>query len=228
MRHSAKKSFDPYVFLRALGATVAVASAPLAAHAGEIVTFDWVPFTSSGTETTPSGSITLDLTSPSATPSVGGSSFSQSYGSSATWAAALTGFSFTASDGHTIGLANVGSIVPGTGFGNTWAASADVAAPFVPSATGNFLIDDFTLSGSESGMTFMLQFGVGNSPGTTTEPGLANNSLTPSDGSANTDFGYWELAKVTPVPLPAGLPLLVGGLGLFSTVLRRKRSLTPA
>ncbi len=228
MQQSTKKPSGDHVFVRTLALAVLVSAAPLVAHA-EIVTFDWVPFASSGTATTPSGFITLDLTSPSATPSVGGNSFSQSYGSSATWMAALTGFSFTASDGLTIGLPNVTSATAGVGFGDQWAASADVSAPFVPSSVGNFLINDFTLSGSEAGMSFMLQFGVGNSPGTTTEPGLANNSFTPSGEAANVDSGYWKLANVSAVPLPAALPLVVSGLGLLSTtLLRRKRPLTPA
>lgn len=192
MQHRTRKSAVKFILVRLIAVAVVVAFVPLAAYADEIVTFDWVAYASSGTAATPHGFITLDLTSPSATPSVGGSSFNQSYGTSAEWMAALTGFSFTASDGYTIGLTNVTSETAGVGFGNTWAASADVSAPFVPSSVGNFLINDFTLSGSETGMTFMLQFGLGNSPGTTTQPGLANNSLTPSGGAANADYGYWN------------------------------------
>jgi hypothetical protein len=226
MRHSATLRG---AYLGAAAAFLAIASVPMAAHADELVTFDWVNSSSQGTVTTaPKGFITLDLSNPSVTPTVGGSSFNQAYTSTATWQAALSAFSFTSSDGHTVTKSNVSSITPGTGFGTTWEASSDVAAPFVPTAVGNFLITDFTLAGSAAGMGFTLSFGVGNSPGTMNTPGLSNNSFTPSNGGGNMDSGYWELASVTPVPLPAALPLLVGGLGFIGAALRRKRSLSAA
>jgi hypothetical protein len=47
---------------------------------------------------------------------------------------------------------------------------------------------------------------------------------------AVTDGGYWELVSVstTPVPLPAALPLLLGGMGLLTRFGRRRVSLLAA
>lgn len=43
-------------------------------------------------------------------------------------------------------------------------------------------------------------------------------------GSPRTDFAVAVLGEVTSVPLPAGLPLLVGGLAALGLVARRKRA----
>jgi hypothetical protein len=47
---------------------------------------------------------------------------------------------------------------------------------------------------------------------------------------AVTDGGYWELVSVsaTPVPVPAALPLLLGGVGLLTRFGRRRVALACA
>ncbi len=199
---------------------------PLTAQASEIqATFDWVNGDYAGSYTpatvVPSGSITLDLNLASV-PAVGGASFTTStYSSDAAWEAAIAAFSFTASNGQTYTLQNITSITapdqmtsqPGA---LVWNDSNDVTPQF-SSSMGNYLVPSFILANS----TETLSFNTGAS--TLTTVGLSTNSVA---STSVYDVGYWELASATPlapVPLPAGLPLLLGGLCLVGWCARPRQ-----
>ena len=228
---------------RLLAAVVVAAALPIAAHASEVVTFDWVPITENPTTgyTTPSGTLTLTLSSwalggPTTPPNYG-----PYYASGTATTADITAFSYTAGDGQTTSLSNVTTrSVTST----IWATSgfdlpaSGAQAPSAPTA-GYYLVSAFTISGTTNqGAHFMIgnaagtagaiygdgihASGIGN--GTNTFNATTSSPVIP----AVADGGYWELSSMTAVPLPAGLPLLLGGLGLVGLFVRRKSSLPAA
>jgi hypothetical protein len=184
---------------------------PLAVQASEVATFDWVSISenpSSVQTVTPSGTLQLTLSSfaltgTSTPPNFGTSNLTSKAVSSATWVTS-------------------GMDTPATG----------AQAPSAPSA-GYYLVSGFSLSGTTSqGSNFMIANGAGTA-GATYANGIGNGDNTfqaTATLPAVTDGGYWELVSVsaTPVPLPAALPLLLGGMGLLTRFGRRRVSLQVA
>jgi hypothetical protein len=216
-----------------VAAALAVSTLPAAAHADEILTFAWVPADFAGSSVpgtvTPSGSIVVDLTTPAGTltgaPGVGAATgFSQSYSGTAAqqttaWKEALVGFMYTDSAGMLFNLSSITSITPPTPL--AWSDTNDVTPQFGASA-GNYLLPSFILANT----TQTLSVNVGAS--TPTVVGLSANSVSSTGVS---DRGYWELQSVqnaSPVPLPAGLGLLMSGFGLLGGLLRRRQGAVAA
>jgi hypothetical protein len=214
-----------------LVAIVAVAGAlPVAAQGSVVATFDWVSGTNTAENpitaqtTAPSGTLALLLSSFALTPYTGtnpnlGPSY---YTSGSATPATIAGFSYTAGNGLT---ANQSNLATTTLAATIWATSA-TDTPFGASSAGDYLVSAFSISGTTpQGSPFKIANAAG------TADANYQNGVGNGDNSFNaagsipaiTDGGYWKLASVTPVPLPAALPLLVcgfGGLGVFSR--RRK------
>jgi hypothetical protein len=106
-----------------------------------------------------------------------------------------------------------------------------IADPTVEVSVGNFLID--TMMGTVSGDVFGLATGVTfftfGTPGAGGIPLLISSDLAGALASifsapdlTGAEFGLASTMP-TPVPLPAGLPLLLAALGGFA-VMRRKRA----
>lgn len=206
---------------------------PLAAHASE-VTFDWVPIVedpSSAQTTTASGSITFDLsswamTNPNDPPNLG-----PYYTSGSAISATITAFSFTSADGQTADLADLSTTTIGS---MLWATSAidtpatGAQAPSAPTA-GYYLVTPFVVTGDAAGDT---PFKIANNTGVagaTYDNGVPNGDVNfNADGSipAVENGGYWELVSASPVPLPGGLPLLLGGLALLGWATRRRATVS--
>ncbi len=210
---------------RALAIAAATIIAPVAAHATVIATFDWVPVSENPTSaptTTASGVLTLTLPSltlggPSTPPNLG------QYYSSGTNAttAEITGLTYTDAEGLSINLSEVTteSLRSTT---TPWVTSGlDTPAGATP---GYYLVSGFNLSGTTSqGSPFMIANNIGTA-GALFANGVGNDSNTFNATSSNvaiTDNGYWQLETVTPVPLPPGLTLLLGGLGVMAWSMRR-------
>lgn len=218
---------------RALALAATAALLPLAASAEEIVTFDWVPTsenpTSSAT-TTASGTLTLTLSSWTSAGASNPPNFGPYYTSGANQATAdITGLTFTSANGLTVNLSNVTTrTVTGveTGSPAPWETSGELT-PSGASSEGYYLVSGFTLSGTTAlGSPFMIANNLG-TPGATYINGVPNADNTfNAVGSYGeiADGGYWEFAGATSVPLPAGLPLLLGGAGLLAWLLRRSDS----
>ena len=173
------------------------------AEASTLATFDWVDASGS------TGSGTLAISLPGAVTSpqfnIGGASFSQ-----------VTDFDYTFSSGLTVSLAELTS--------NTFNPT--------PASWTTTTITSTTVGGSAVGDTDLTTgfiFGGANnlkiaeSQGTLFNIQVANNLINPASGGVSNDFGYWKLESLTPVPVPAALPLLLSGLGLIR-VTRRRRS----
>lgn len=83
------------------------------------------------------------------------------------------------------------------------------------------------LAGSVTGPSATTSVGVWTLISELFEIGADNTLVTiafGATGSANTLGGFLDNIKITPVPLPAGLPLFIGGLGLMGWLgWRRKR-----
>jgi hypothetical protein len=217
-------------------AALAVSLAAPAAHASNletVVTFDWVSTsytTADAHPVTPSGSLTLTLP---------GTITTQTFDTGNLGAAAIsdiTAFTYTFSDGLSVGLSDLTSPVsPATGkitvSSDTWESSDTVSPAGGP--TGIYLISGFNFSGKKTfppPSSGLAPFQIANTAGLPTNVALDSNTLTPqaSQGSASTDAGYWELASFTEestVPLPRGLPLLLTGLVALGLLLRRPGSL---
>jgi hypothetical protein len=212
---------------RWLAVAALLAGLPLAAHASVIATFDWVPKDynpASADQDAATGTLELTL----ATFTETGTGTSAFYTSGSVDAATVTSLSYTAGDGQTVNVSNL-SLTSSTG----WATSAS-ATPAAGTATpaptlGNYLVTGFSFAGTTSqGGAYMFANTAGGVPGTTLATGIPNgdNNFGAASSGGTTyasiaDGGYWQLESVTPVPLPAGLPLLLGGLGLCLWASRR-------
>ena len=230
-------------------AAVMAATLPVAANASTVVDFTWVPISENPTTgftnpanptspyTTPHGTLVLTLPSftlggPSAPPNLGPYYSSGTAGTTAE----ITAFSYTAGDGLTVSLSNVTTeTFTGSGATADWVTSGldlpatGAQAPSAPTS-GYYLVDPFTLSGTTAqGSHFM----IGNAAGT---PGAIYGDGVHASGIGNgtntfnaagtvpaiADGGYWKLTSITTVPLPAALPLLLGGLGFMGRFSRRR------
>jgi hypothetical protein len=210
----------------------AFAGAPLAANA-TTVTFEWINSswtTAQSPVTVPSGTLTLTLPD-----SITTQTFSTAnLGSGAAALAMITAFSYTASDGITIGLANVNmgtsqiTTPAGPQTQNAWYTSnlvdpADGPAGVTP--IGYYLLTGFILRGNIAGGTFQIANPAG-TQGPPSNVALAGNTVTPTfpPWSSN-DAGYWRMTSfdANVVPLPAALPLLVTSLAALGGLARFRR-----
>ena len=223
-------------------------AAPMAAHA-TLVTFDWVPISENPTSaqtTTPMGSITLNIPGwvYNPTPPHSGPNYGPYYwdGSSTAETATIEAISYTSGDGQTFSWTAGGPTTGDdslsvTSMSGIWATSAiDTPAPGSPPCTGcstptagYYLITQFpggplSLTGTTAqGAMIMFANNTGTAGATYQSGGIGNGDVTlNAAGSykAIEDGGYWELAPVT---LPAGLPLLLSGLGVVAWFARFAR-----
>lgn len=223
---------------RILAAAAVIGVLPVAAHATVIATFDWVPISDNPTSTQKdNASGTLQLTLASFTQINPGNPTTSYYTSGAAETATVTGFSYTGGDGQTINLSNLTSTTLAS---SVWATSATdtpaagTTAPTAPTA-GDYLTTAFTFTGrSVQGASFMIGNAAGTA-GSTLATGIGNGGNSfggittggTTYGAIN-DGGYWELASVTPVPVPPALPLLLCGVGVFFWAKRRGEPLLAA
>jgi len=180
---------------------------PVAANADTIATFDWVAFQNGGTG---HGSGDLILTLPG---TMTGPGFNVAFANVATAKSAVTGFSYTFSNGDSLGM---GDLTAGTLQMNPvhWQTTNTITPAGAP--TGIYLGTTFQLSG------FVTPPGGVLSPWSVASSG---GMVTLGAGDAQlriTDTGYWKLDSLTPVPLPAGLWLLVSGAAGLLGWVRRK------
>lgn len=182
---------------RAPGWGALLALLPLAAQADTIATFDWIPFQNGGSRT---GSGDLVLTLPG---TVSGPGFDVHFATTSAAKSVVTGFSYTFSNGDGLTLANLQS---GTLQMNPtdWQTTNTITPAGAP--TGLYLGTNFNFSG------FVTPPG-----GVLTPFQLASSGgmVTLGAGDAQlriTDTGYWKLASLNPVPLPAAGWLLISGL----------------
>ena len=193
-----------------------IAAGSGAAHAATVATFNWVP----ATPASASGSLTLSLPDTITTPTFN----TGNLGSTAAAQAAITGLTYTYSNGLSVGLADLTTwSIPG----NDFATSNSVTPAFGP--LGIYLISDFTLTGSKvfPGDARAATFKLANAEGSANLVAYASNQMTPfaGQGVAANDAGYWRLSSftTTPVPLPAAAWLLVSGAGVLAGFARRRR-----
>jgi hypothetical protein len=214
-------------------AVLLTTSMPVLAKAATVdVTFAWVPTSENPAaySTTPSGSLELQLSSFSLTAYTGsnpdlGPNY---YTSGSATTATIVAFSYTAGDGLSVSLANLATT---TLAATTWATSAldtpatGAQAPSAPTK-GYYLVSAFSVSGTTPESS---PFKIANAAGTADANypnaiGNADNSFNAAGSTpAITDGGYWELASVTPVPLPPALPMVLAGLGGLGILARRRK-----
>jgi hypothetical protein len=205
---------------------------PLVARA-ELVTLDWVPISENPATSGPStahGSITLNISPWTLTPISGNGLGPEYYTSGSAVTATISAISYTAGDGQTVdSLSDLSST---TLSARIWATSAidkpatGAQAPSPPPDT-YYLITAFNFSGTtDQGAPIMFANAAGTAGANFGDgihaSGIGNGDVT--DNAKGTfkgteTGGYWEIA---PVPLPAGLPLLVGGLAVFGWFARRR------
>ena len=186
---------------RISGLAALVAMGPLAANADTLATFDWVAFQNGGAGT---GSGDLVLTLPG---TVSGPGFDVAFASVSTAKNAVTGFSYTFSNGDTLTLANLRA---GTLQMNPtdWVTTNTITPAGAPA--GRYLGTDFSFSGFVTPPGGVLSpFQLASSGGMVT--------LGAGDAQLRiTDTGYWKLDSLSPVPVPAAAWLLVSGLAGFA------------
>jgi hypothetical protein len=185
-----------------LAAAALVAIPCVQAEAATLATFDWVDADGS----TGSGMLAIALPGSVTSPQfdISGASFSD-----------VQSFEYTFSSGLTVDRSDLTSTVfnptpaswttttiTPTTVGGSAVGDTDLTTGFVFSGANNLKIAE------SQGMMFNIQ--------------VANNLINPASGGVANDFGYWKLESLTPVPLPAALPLLLSGLGLFGAARRRK------
>jgi hypothetical protein len=218
------------------GMLLVTTSVPMLANASSVVaTFDWVPTTenpATAQSVIPSGILQLTLSSFALTGTSNPPNFGPYYASGAASTVQITGFSYTAGDGLTANLSNVTAESLGTT--TIWETSGldkPLTGPQAPSAPtqGYYLVSSFTLSGKTAqGSPFMIA-SVAGTPGATYSNGVPNADNTFNAAATIptiTDGGYWELASVTPVPLPASLSLMLAGVGGVGVFARRRKGLS--
>lgn len=223
---------------RLLAAVALLGALPVAAHATVIATFDWVPTSENpvqGQPSTATGTLQLTLSSfgqTTGTNPTNSPNFGLYYASGTATSVDLTGFAYTDANGQSVGLANLTSDSFQTSIWETSALDTPgtgAGAP-TPPTSGYYLVGGFTLNGTTAqGTGFMIANAVG-TPGATFTNGISNGDNTfnlNGTHAAITDGGYWELVSVQPVPLPSGLLLLLGGLGVCAGSLRRGGPLAP-
>jgi hypothetical protein len=213
------------VLTRTLLAGAILACLPLAAaQASTIVTFDWVSTSASGGSTVPNGMLALTLPGTITTQTFD----SGNLGSSALAGADITGFSFEYSDGLTVGLSNLTSrtVSPEKTGDWAWYTSDSVTPSGGP--TGFYLITGFQLAGSKvfPGDPRAANFSIANTAGQLTLIAPDSNGITPfaGQGVASSDAGYWELASIQTVPLPATLWLFASGIAGLGRWARKSRA----
>jgi hypothetical protein len=165
------------------------------AKADTLANFEWVEDSGSGTHAE-SGTLVIDLPG-----TVTATTFTDGNASSGS----LKSLSYTFSSGTTVTLGNVTSSI----FTGQWATSN-------ATATGGSgapdLISEFLLYGATPTQLSLVE-----------AQGLATNVQAASyQYNGVNDSGVWQLESLTPVPLPAGLPLLLSGLGLLGMNFRRR------
>jgi hypothetical protein len=202
----------------------------------ETVNLTWVPISenpaTAGVNSTAHGTMTLSISPWTLTPISGNGLGPNYFTSGSAVAATITGISYTAGDGQTIdSLADLSST---TFSSRIWTTSGidkpatGAQAPAAPPA-GYYLTTAFSASGhTDQGASVMFSNNAGTAGANFGDgihaSGIGNGGVT--DGAFGSsrgiaDGGYWE---VTPVPLPAGLPLLLTGFsafGLFGSSKRR-------
>lgn len=180
-----------------------LALAPLArAEAGTLAEFEWVDASGS----TGSGTLTISLPGAVTTPQfdVANATFSE-----------LTSFNYTFSSGLAVSLADLTSHTF-TSSPVAWTTTTVTSTTTGGSAVGDSdLTTRFIFSGANN-------LKIAESQGTLFNIQMDNNLINPASGGVSNDFGYWKLESLTPVPLPAALPLLLSGLGMIAV--RRRRS----
>jgi hypothetical protein len=223
---------------RVLAAAALVSATPLAAQATVIATFDWVPTSENplqGQPSTASGTLQLTLASfalTSGSNPTNSPNFAPYYASATATSAEITAFSYTDANGQSVNLSKLTTNSFQTSIWETSATDTPATGAAAPSppTSGYYLVNGFTLSGTTAqGTGFQIANNVG-TPGATYASGIGNadNSFNLNGShAAISDGGYWQLASVTPVPLPPGLPLLLGGLGALAWGLRRGRPAAP-
>jgi len=205
----------------------AIATAlPLAAHASVIETFEWVPDyeQTGGYSQEPVATLQLTFQSPETFASNG--SYWASSGDA--MKADITAFSYTGgSQALSINLSNVSGVTvtttaPWQTSGLVTPAADNGEDGYPAPKNGYYLISAFTLAGTVNGQSFMMATNAGGTAGTTVDTGIPNSDFTYGAGpGAIEEGGYWEL--VQPVPLPAGLPLLLSGIAGLGVLAHRRK-----
>lgn len=191
--------------LRALGTAAVLAVLPLAAHADTVATFDWIAVSNGGSGT---GSGDLQLTLPG---TLTGSGFDVHFATQTAALNAVTGFSYTFSNGDSLSLADLrgGSLAMNP---MDWETTGTIQPAGAPPPPGIYLGTNFSFGGFAKAPNGLLTpYQVASSGGVV--------SLGAGDAQFRiTDTGYWKLESLTAVPLPAAAWLLLSGLaGLVGT-----------
>jgi hypothetical protein len=179
-----------------IAAGILGATLPVArANADTLASFEWVEDSGSGSHAE-SGTLVIDLT---------GTVTASTFTDGAASLGSIKSLSYTFSSGTTVTLANVTSST----FSGDWETSD-------ATATGGSgepdLITGFSLHGTNP-----TQLSLVEAKGLPTNVGAVSYQY-----NGVNDSGVWQLESLTAVPLPAGLPLLLSGLGLLGMSFRRR------
>lgn len=183
------------------------------AEASTVAVFTWVEASGSGSG---AESGTLDLTLPG---TITSSQFSVATASAGAAFADITSLQFKFSSGISISLSNITSDTFSSAT-PTWATATVTNTTVGGTGLGTTdLITGFTLAGASS-----LKLAEAQSMLTNIQ--AVSAQINPASGGVANDSGYWKLQSLTPVPLPAAMPLLLSGIaGLGALVRRRKLTL---